>query len=68
LDLNKFEAAATESHLVERALDLLAEERFWAGVVFQNIPADAARPPAHVRYKIRMDIDEVERTNHIKKR
>ncbi|KAM7366213.1 hypothetical protein PAMP_015672 [Pampus punctatissimus] len=68
LDLNKFEAAPSESHLVTRALELLNNDTFWAGVVFENLQPDSSRPPPYVKYKIRMDIDDVERTNKIKDR
>ncbi|KAM6041610.1 phospholipid-transporting ATPase ABCA7 [Chlamydotis macqueenii] len=67
--LDKIEAVATEEQLVARALELLEEQRFWAAVVFQP-PTNATAPtlPCHVRYKIRMDIDGVTRTNKIKDR
>uniref|UniRef100_A0A8C5AZL8 ABC transporter domain-containing protein n=1 Tax=Gadus morhua TaxID=8049 RepID=A0A8C5AZL8_GADMO len=68
LDLNKFEPASTEQQLVSRALELLEEERFWAGVVFENLPPNTTRLPAYVKYTIRMDIDEVERTDEVKRR
>lgn len=67
--LDKIEAVATEDQLVARALELLEEQQFWAAVVFQP-PTNATAPalPPHVRYKIRMDIDDVTRTNKIKDR
>ncbi|KAM6369110.1 LOW QUALITY PROTEIN: phospholipid-transporting ATPase ABCA7 [Pluvialis apricaria] len=67
--LDKIEAMATEEQLVARALELLEEQQFWAAVVFQP-PTNATAPtlPPHVRYKIRMDIDDVTRTNKIKDR
>ncbi|KAL2294929.1 LOW QUALITY PROTEIN: hypothetical protein Nmel_018072 [Mimus melanotis] len=67
--LDKIEAVATEEQLVARALELLEEQQFWAAVVFQP-PINASAPglPPHVRYKIRMDIDDVTRTNKIKDR
>lgn len=60
---------ATEEQLVARALELLEEQQFWAAVVFQP-PINATAPglPPHVHYKIRMDIDDVTRTNKIKDR
>lgn len=52
-----------------RALELLEEQQFWAAVVFQPATnATAPSLPPHVRYKIRMDIDDVTRTNKIKDR
>ncbi|KAM7377381.1 hypothetical protein PAMA_013932 [Pampus argenteus] len=68
LDLNKFEAAPSESHLVTRALELLENDTYWASVVFENLQPNSSQPPPYVKYKIRMDIDDVERTNKIKDR
>uniref|UniRef100_A0A7N9AQ11 P-type phospholipid transporter n=1 Tax=Mastacembelus armatus TaxID=205130 RepID=A0A7N9AQ11_9TELE len=68
LDLNKFDAAPTEGHLVRKAQELLKNGTYWAGVVFENLQPDSSHPPPHVKYKIRMDIDEVERTNKVKNR
>uniref|UniRef100_A0A667Y439 P-type phospholipid transporter n=1 Tax=Myripristis murdjan TaxID=586833 RepID=A0A667Y439_9TELE len=68
LDLNKFEAVATEGHLVNRALELLKNDTYWAGIVFENLHPDARRPPPYVKYKIRMDIDDIEVTNKLKER
>ncbi|XP_072526701.1 phospholipid-transporting ATPase ABCA1-like [Salminus brasiliensis] len=64
-DLDKFEAVSSESLLVGRALKLLDEERFWAGVVFTDLDAS---DPSLVRYKIRMDVEDTERTDKIKDR
>ncbi|XP_043768571.1 phospholipid-transporting ATPase ABCA7 isoform X9 [Cervus elaphus] len=70
--LDKLEAAPSEAALVERALKLLSEHRFWAGIVFlgpEDSPDPAQSPgPGHLRIKIRMDIDDVTRTNKIKDR
>uniref|UniRef100_A0A7N8WV91 Phospholipid-transporting ATPase ABCA1-like n=1 Tax=Mastacembelus armatus TaxID=205130 RepID=A0A7N8WV91_9TELE len=66
--LNKFDAAPTEGHLVRKAQELLKNGTYWAGVVFENLQPDSSHPPPHVKYKIRMDIDEVERTNKVKNR
>uniref|UniRef100_A0AAY4A3H4 P-type phospholipid transporter n=1 Tax=Denticeps clupeoides TaxID=299321 RepID=A0AAY4A3H4_9TELE len=68
LDLDKFEAVSSEGKLVEKALKLLAEKRFWAGIVFDGLQPDASHPPPYIKYKIRMDIEDVERTNKIKDR
>ncbi|XP_062038302.1 phospholipid-transporting ATPase ABCA7, partial [Lepus europaeus] len=76
VSLDKLEALPSEAALEVRALQLLAEHRFWAGVVFLG-PEDPLDPtelpapglgPGHVRLKIRMDIDEVTRTNKIRDR
>lgn len=68
MDLNKFEAFPTEGHLVTKALELLDNGTFWAGVVFENLQPDASQPPPYIKYKIRMDIEEVERSNKLKER
>ncbi|NWY05107.1 ABCA1 protein, partial [Nothoprocta ornata] len=69
VQLDKIEAVATEEQLVARALQLLEQRQFWAAVVFEGAATSPAGAlPPHVRYKIRMDIDEVTRTNKIKDR
>ncbi|TMS02487.1 ATP-binding cassette sub-family A member 1, partial [Larimichthys crocea] len=68
LDLNKFEAAPTEGHLVTKALELLNNDTFWAGIVFENLQPNSSQLPPYVKYKIRMDIDDVERTRKVKER
>ncbi|KAK2540324.1 Abca4 [Columba guinea] len=66
--LDKFEGYINESQLTHRALHLLEENKFWAGVVFPDIEPTTSSLPPHVKYKIRMDIDAVEKTNKIKDR
>ncbi|XP_054835573.1 phospholipid-transporting ATPase ABCA7 [Eublepharis macularius] len=71
VSLDKIEAVASEEHLILRALQLLEDRRFWAGVVF--LPPDNQSKlgldlPTRVHFKIRMDIDDVTRTNKIKDR
>uniref|UniRef100_A0A8C6U9Y3 ABC transporter domain-containing protein n=1 Tax=Neogobius melanostomus TaxID=47308 RepID=A0A8C6U9Y3_9GOBI len=68
LDLNKFEAMPTEGHLVTRALDLLDNGTYWAGIVFETITTNSSELPAYMKYKLRMDINDVEPTNKIKER
>ncbi|XP_036901420.1 retinal-specific phospholipid-transporting ATPase ABCA4 isoform X3 [Sturnira hondurensis] len=68
LVLDKFESYDDENQLTKRALSLLEENRFWAGVVFPDMQPWTSSPPPHVKYKIRMDIDVVEKTNKIKDR
>ncbi|XP_042198563.1 phospholipid-transporting ATPase ABCA1-like [Callorhinchus milii] len=68
VSLNKLEAVATEDVLVVRALELLEERQFWAGVVFQMNESETPDLQPHITYKIRMDIDDVTRTNKIKDR
>uniref|UniRef100_A0A8C2WZC7 ABC transporter domain-containing protein n=1 Tax=Cyclopterus lumpus TaxID=8103 RepID=A0A8C2WZC7_CYCLU len=68
LNLNKFEAVPTESHLVSRAQELLKNDTFWAAVVFENLQPNSSHPSPYVKYKIRMDIEDAERTNKVKDR
>ncbi|XP_069087522.1 retinal-specific phospholipid-transporting ATPase ABCA4 isoform X3 [Pleurodeles waltl] len=68
LTLDKFEGLADESHLAHEALYLLEENKFWAGLVFLDMYPWTSKLPLHVKYKIRMDIDVVEKTNKIKDR
>ncbi|KAL7396790.1 hypothetical protein ABVT39_011869 [Epinephelus coioides] len=66
--LNKLEGLETEGQLINRALELLEDRQFWAGVVFLLPNSSSPNLPPHVTYKIRMDIDDVTRTNKIKDR
>ncbi|XP_035267888.1 phospholipid-transporting ATPase ABCA1 isoform X3 [Anguilla anguilla] len=66
--LNKLEGAASEGEMIERALELLEDRQFWAGVVFLLPDPSSPTLTPHVSYKIRMDIDDVTRTNKIKDR
>ncbi|POI32332.1 hypothetical protein CIB84_003916, partial [Bambusicola thoracicus] len=68
LTLDKFEGYHDEIQLTHQALHLLEENKFWAGVVFPDIDPTRKSLPPHVKYKIRMDIDAVEKTNKIKDR
>ncbi|XP_062285528.1 retinal-specific phospholipid-transporting ATPase ABCA4-like isoform X3 [Scomber scombrus] len=68
ISLDKFMAFSDESQMIHQALHLLEENKFWAGVVFMDMYPWTTSVPPHVKYKIRMDIDAVERTNKIKDR
>ncbi|KAJ6658442.1 hypothetical protein lerEdw1_020146, partial [Lerista edwardsae] len=68
LTLDKFECQADETQVTHRALHLLDENKFWAAVIFPDLDPATKQLPPHVRYKIRMDIDAVEKTNKIKDR
>ncbi|KAM9379360.1 retinal-specific phospholipid-transporting ATPase ABCA4 [Phaethornis superciliosus] len=68
LTLDKFEGYLDETQLTHQALHLLEENKFWAGVVFPDMEPTTSSLPPHVKYKIRMDIDAVEKTNKIKDR
>lgn len=68
-DLDKFEGVSSESVLVEQSFKLLNQDRFWAGLVFTDLyDTSDLQPPPHIRYKIRMEIEETERTDKIKER
>lgn len=67
VNLDKLEPVANEERLVNKSMSLLDNQKFWAGIVFPDIShSDNSDLPPNVNYKIRMDIDNVERTNKIK--
>ncbi|KAH0628410.1 hypothetical protein JD844_009534 [Phrynosoma platyrhinos] len=66
VNLDKLEAVPSEVRLINKSMELLDQRRFWAGIVFPEIAPSSVKLPQHVKYKIRMDIDSVERTNKIK--
>ncbi|XP_040023136.2 retinal-specific phospholipid-transporting ATPase ABCA4a isoform X3 [Gasterosteus aculeatus] len=66
--LDKFVAVPDEDTITNWALDLLEDGKFWAGLVFVNMHSWTTNVPPHVKFKIRMDIDAVERTNKVKDR
>ncbi|XP_070397690.1 retinal-specific phospholipid-transporting ATPase ABCA4 isoform X2 [Nothobranchius furzeri] len=68
VSLDKFVAYTDEPQMIHQALHLLEENKFWTGLVFMDMHPWTTSVPPHVKYKIRMDIDAVERTNKIKDR
>ncbi|XP_037635456.1 phospholipid-transporting ATPase ABCA1b [Sebastes umbrosus] len=66
VNLDKLEPVSTEEGLVNQSMVLLEDRKFWAGIVFPDVDPNATELPAKLNYKIRMDIDNVERTNKIK--
>ncbi|KAM6972808.1 phospholipid-transporting ATPase ABCA1-like [Aplochiton taeniatus] len=67
VNLDKLEPVANEERLVNKSMGLLNNQKFWAGIVFPDISrGNSSTLPGNVNYKIRMDIDNVERTNKIK--
>uniref|UniRef100_A0A8C6UGY2 ATP-binding cassette, sub-family A (ABC1), member 1A n=1 Tax=Neogobius melanostomus TaxID=47308 RepID=A0A8C6UGY2_9GOBI len=68
VNLDKLEPVANEERLVNKSMGLLDNQKFWAGIVFPDISHSSSSTdlPPNVNYKIRMDIDNVERTNKIK--
>ncbi|KAM3612690.1 uncharacterized protein V6R79_012850 [Siganus canaliculatus] len=66
VNLDKLEPVSTEERLVNMSMVLLEDRKFWAGIVFPDVEPNATKLPPKLNYKIRMDIDNVERTNKIK--
>lgn len=66
VNLDKLEPVSSEGLLINRSMELLHDRKFWAGIVFLDVGPDSTELPHHIKYKIRMDIDNVERTNKIK--
>ncbi|XP_044061667.1 phospholipid-transporting ATPase ABCA1b isoform X2 [Siniperca chuatsi] len=66
VNLDKLEPVSSEELLVNQSMLLLEDRKFWAGIVFPDVDPNATELPAKLNYKIRMDIDNVERTNKIK--
>ncbi|CAL8300626.1 unnamed protein product [Arctogadus glacialis] len=67
VNLDKLEAVDTEEEMIDKSMALLEDRKFWAGIVFPDVEdANSSELPPKVNYKIRMDIDNVERTNKIK--
>ncbi|XP_039258702.2 phospholipid-transporting ATPase ABCA1-like isoform X1 [Styela clava] len=65
MNLDKFEGYPDEPALETRSLDLLENNSFWAGIVFQSPTAEDTELPKHIKYKIRQDVDDVMRTDFI---
>lgn len=68
ITLDKFVPLMDEDAVTYRALDLLEDGKFWAGLVFVDVHPWTTKVPPHVKFKIRMDVDVVERTNKVKDR
>lgn len=66
MNLDKLEPVANEERLVNKSMRLLDDRKFWAGIVFPDMQSNTSDLPPNINYKIRMDIDNVERTNKIK--
>lgn len=66
VNLDKLEPVASEERLVNKSMRLLDDRKFWAGIVFPDMKTNSSELPFNINYKIRMDIDNVERTNKIK--
>ncbi|GAB6026560.1 ATP-binding cassette sub- A member 1 [Chamberlinius hualienensis] len=67
-DQEKLQSVANEDEAVVKALELVAQDRLWAVVVFDNLNStlkDNGTLPEHVIYKIRMDADKVDSTKRV---
>lgn len=68
----RFYGVDTEQQLLEEATKAYKKGKFIAGIVFMDMPGEdnsrqkravpSAEMPKHIKYKIRMDIDNVETT------
>ncbi|XP_053559159.1 phospholipid-transporting ATPase ABCA1-like [Bombina bombina] len=68
LTLDKFEPVSTEWDLVNKSINLTQNKNFWASIVFLDMDSKTVDIPSHIKYKIRMDIEEVESTRKTKER
>nr|XP_006820206.1 PREDICTED: ATP-binding cassette sub-family A member 2-like [Saccoglossus kowalevskii] len=65
IELDRFEPYATEEELEARARELDSENKMLASIVFTNLEDQDTLPP-HIKYKIRMDIDNTPKTDRVK--
>ncbi|XP_075459417.1 phospholipid-transporting ATPase ABCA1-like isoform X2 [Ascaphus truei] len=68
LTLDKFEPVSTEWDLVNKSLYLSQHKSFWAAIVFLNMDNQTMDVTSHIKYKIRMVIEEVASTRKTKDR
>ncbi|XP_067120260.1 phospholipid-transporting ATPase ABCA1-like isoform X3 [Centruroides vittatus] len=68
-DLDRFEGYDTEDDIVTKGLELISENKLWAGIFFMNMERkkDDTLPP-YIRYKIRMDANKVDSTKKVEDR
>ncbi|XP_070557065.1 uncharacterized protein [Ptychodera flava] len=62
IELDRFEGYATEEEMVERAKELDVDNKMLASIFFKDFE-DKEAVPKHVKYKIRMDIDNTPKTD-----
>ncbi|XP_033117050.1 phospholipid-transporting ATPase ABCA1-like isoform X2 [Anneissia japonica] len=65
IKIDRFLGMESEETMLEEASKLLTNETFWAGVVFIDMEGAGSTIPGHVKYKIRMDSDRVEKTRYL---
>ncbi|KAK7500956.1 hypothetical protein BaRGS_00007836, partial [Batillaria attramentaria] len=78
LELNRFYPVVSEAEMEEKARSFFQINRFLGGIVFLDMPDDPSRQkrqadpqpnmPSHIKYKIRMDMDNVPSTHRLKDR
>lgn len=68
-DLDRFEGYDTEDDIVTKGLELISENKLWAGIFFMNMERkkDDTLPP-YIQYKIRMDANKVDSTKKVEDR
>ncbi|KAG1680700.1 ATP-binding cassette sub-family A member 1 [Nymphon striatum] len=65
---DRFEGCSDEQEVTARALELISENRLWAGIIFTNMYSNQTTLPPYIRYKIRMDADKVDNTRKVEDR
>ncbi|XP_059140192.1 phospholipid-transporting ATPase ABCA1-like [Physella acuta] len=63
--LDKFVGYPDTRSLEEASLLHIANKTFWAAIVFENVDKNSEKIPSMVKYKIRMDTDNVDGTKKI---
>lgn len=69
-DFNKFVGFNSEHELEKEGINLIGDNKLWAGIVFPDFPisTDSENFPKFIKYKIRMDSDKVDTTRYIEDR
>ncbi|RWS28570.1 ATP-binding cassette sub-family A member 7-like protein [Leptotrombidium deliense] len=67
-EVEKFEGFKDEREIITKGLDLIAENKLWAALVFENLHANHDKLPPYVKYKIRMDASKIDSTKKIEDR
>ena len=65
--MNRFVAYNSESDIEKHGMDLIQENKLWAGVVFTNLDK-RDQLPHYIQYKIRMAASKVDSTKRVEDR
>lgn len=65
--MNRFVAYDSESDIEKHGMDLIQENKLWAGVVFTNLEK-REQLPHYIQYKIRMAASKVDSTKRVEDR